>query len=144
MKEIVTLIFEGKLTEAKERLEEFINQKIEAKLFEKRLDIIHEMYDGLDCDLNIEELDEGKNVQRSGRVKVVRVRVRGGKVQARKKFSAVKGYTIRGGKMVRMSSQEQQKRKLGARKAKFKRRAKLQQALRKRQRSISKRKAMGI
>lgn len=144
MKELVNLILEGKLVEAREKLEEFINQKIEEKLSGKRVSLVSEMFDEIECDLNIEELKEGTNVQRSGRVKIVRVRVRGGKVQARKKFSAVSGYTIRGGKMVRMSSQEQQKRKLGARKARFKRRAKLQQSLRKRQRSISKRKAMGL
>lgn len=144
MKQIINLIFENKLVEAKEKLEEFINQKIQAKLFEKKLDLVYEMYSDLECDLNIEELKEATNIQRSGRIKIIRVRVRGGKVQAKKKFSAVPGYTIRGGKIVRMSSQEQQKRKLGARKAKFKRRAKLQQSLRKRQRSISKRKAMGL
>jgi hypothetical protein len=144
MKDIVSLIFDNNFTEAKEKLEAIINQKIEEKIFEKRVELVSEMFDELDCDLNIEELDEAKNVQRSGRTKVVRVRVRGGKVQTRKKFSAIQGYTLRGGKLVRMSSQEQQKRKLGARKAKFKRRAKLQQALRKRQRSLSKRKAMGI
>ena len=144
MKEIVNLVLEGKLIEAKEKLEQFINQKIEAKLFEKKLSLVYEMYDELDCDLSIEELNEAKNSQKAGRVKVVRVRVRGGKMQTRKKFSAIKGYTIRGGKMVRMSSQEQQKRRLGAVKSRYKRRAKLQQALRKRQRSIGKRKAMGI
>jgi hypothetical protein len=144
MKEIVNLVLEGKLIEAKEKLEQFINQKIKAKLFEKKLSLVYEMYDELDCDLSIEELNEAKNSQKAGRVKVVRVRVRGGKMQTRKKFSAIKGYTIRGGKMVRMSSQEQQKRRLGAVKSRYKRRAKLQQALRKRQRSIGKRKAMGI
>lgn len=144
MKEIVNLVLEGKLIEAKEKLEQFINQKIEAKLFEKKLSLVYEMYDELDCDLSIEELNEAKNSQKAGRVKVVRVRVRGGKMQTRKKFSAIKGYTIRGGKMVRMSSQEQQKRRLGAVKSRYKRRAKLQQALRKRQRSIGKRKAIGI
>ena len=144
MKEIVNLVLEGKLIEAKEKLEQFINQKIEAKLFEKKLSLVYEMYDELDCDLSIEELNEAKNSQKAGRVKVVRVRVRGGKMQTRKKFSAIRGYTIRGGKMVRMSSQEQQKRRLGAVKSRYKRRAKLQQALRKRQRSIGKRKAIGI
>lgn len=144
MKEIVNLILEGKLVEAREKLEEFINQKIEEKLFEKRIELVSEIFEEPECEVVVEELNEAANVQRSGRVKVVRVRVRGGKVQTRKRFSAVPGYTIRNGKMVRMSSQEQQKRKLGARKAKFKRRAKLQQALRKRQRSISKRKAIGI
>ena len=79
-----------------------------------------------------------------GRTKVIRVRIRKGKVQRRKKFSAVKGYTIRGGKMTRMSSQEKLHRKMAARKARFKRRAHLKQALRKRKISLRRRKAMGL
>ena len=53
MKEIVNLVLEGKLIEAKEKLEQFINQKNEAKLFEKKLSLVYEMYDELDCDLRI-------------------------------------------------------------------------------------------
>ena len=84
------------------------------------------------------------NVMKVGRTKVIRVRIRGGKVQRRKKLSAVKGFTIRGGKMVRMSPSEKMHRKLGARRAKIKRRAKLARSLIKRQRSLRKRKALGL
>ena len=104
-----------------------------------------QMYEeiGFELDLIPNTLDEA-NITRMGHTKLVRVRIRGGKVQRRKKVSAVKGYTIRGGKMVRMSAQEGMHRKRAARKSKFKRRAKLRQALRKRKMSLRRRAAMGL
>jgi len=90
-----------------------------------------------------EQLDEG-NVIRQGRTKIVKARVRGGKVQRRKKLSAVKGYTIRGGKLKRMSAQERIRRKRGQRRGKVKRKAKMARALLKRKRSMRKRAALGI
>jgi len=89
-------------------------------------------------------LEANRNVIKSGRTKIIRARVRGGKVQRRKKFSAVKGYTIRGGKVVRMSPSEKRKRKIGARRAKLKRKAKMARALMKRKRSLRKRAAIGL
>ena len=84
------------------------------------------------------------NVQKMGRKKLIRARVRGGKVQRRKVFSAVKGYTIRGGKLVRMQPRERLKRKLAARRAKIKRRAKMARALVKRKRSLRRRASLGL
>jgi predicted HTH transcriptional regulator len=84
------------------------------------------------------------NVQKMGRKKLVRIRIRKGKVQRRKMVSAVKGYTIRGGKLTRMPAKERLKRKISARKAKIKRRAKLARALIKRKRSLRKRAALGL
>ena len=78
------------------------------------------------------------------RVKVVRARVRGGKVQRRKKVSNVKGYTIRGGRLVKMKPAERMRRKRAARKAKVKRKAKLARALIKRKRSLRKRASLGL
>jgi hypothetical protein len=89
------------------------------------------------------KLSEG-NVLRMGRTKMVRVRIRQGKVQRRRRLSSVKGYTIRGGKMIRMSPMERRNRKMGARRSKFKRRAKLRQSLRKRKMSLRRRTAMGL
>ena len=88
-------------------------------------------------------LDEA-NVQKMGRTKLVRARVRGGKIQRRKKVSAVKGYTIRGGKLTRMTSAERLKRKISQRKGKIKRKAKMARALIKRKRSLRKRKSLGL
>ena len=78
-----------------------------------------------------------------GRIKVVKLRIRNGQVQRRKKVSNVPGYTLRAGKMARMSPTERRNRKLGAKRGKIKRRAKMVQTLRKRQRSMLKRKRLG-
>jgi hypothetical protein len=79
----------------------------------------------------------------AARVKVVALRIRNGQVQRRKRVSNVPGFTLRGGKLQRMSPTERRRRKLGARKAKIKRRSKIQQIVRKRARSIQKRKRLG-
>ena len=92
----------------------------------------------------ISEAKKSSNVMKVGRTKVIKVRIRGGKVQRRKKVSGVKGFTIRGGKLVRMSPAEKMRRRMGARRAKVKRRAKLARSLVKRRRSLMKRKSMGL
>lgn len=90
-----------------------------------------------------ENLDEA-NVTKMGRLKMIKARIRAGKVQRRVKKSAVPGLTLRGGKLVRMKPSERRARKIGARRAKIKRRAKLARALMKRKRSLAKRKAIGL
>lgn len=79
----------------------------------------------------------------AARIKVVKLRIRNGQVQRRKRVSNVPGFTLRGGKLTRMSPTERRRRKLGAKRAKIKRRAKIQQIVRKRARSIKQRKRLG-
>ena len=86
---------------------------------------------------DVDNLDEA-------RINIVRARVRGGKVQRRKKVSNVPGMTFRGGTLKRMSAAERRRRKMGARKGKVKRRAKLSRSLMKRKRSLQKRKSLGL
>jgi hypothetical protein len=145
MKDFVENIFSGKALHAKEILDERLKSLVYERLGQMKMRLVAEMYDeiGVEVDFDVEELDEA-NITRQGRTKIVRVRIRGGKVQRRKKLSAVKGYTIRGGKLTRMSSQERRHRKMAARRAKVKRRGKLRQALRKRKMSLRRRKAMGV
>lgn len=90
-----------------------------------------------------EALDE-ENLDEAPRVKIIRARIRGGKVQRRKKVSNVSGFTMRGGKLKRMSPMERRRRKMGQRKGKIKRKAKLSRALMKRARSMRKRQSMGL
>jgi hypothetical protein len=92
----------------------------------------------------VREIIAEANVQRMGRKKLIRARVRGGKVQRRKVVSAVKGYTIRGGKLQRMTAAERLRRRISQRKGKLKRRAKMARALIKRKRSLRKRKSLGL
>lgn len=87
--------------------------------------------------LKEDQLDEA-------RIKVVKARIRGGVIQRRKRISNVPGMTIRGGKLQRMSPAERRRRKMGQRRGKIKRKAKMNRAIMKRQRSIRKRKALGI
>lgn len=92
----------------------------------------------------VREIIAEANVQKMGRKKIIRARVRGGKVQRRKVVSAVKGYTIRGGRLIRMSPAERRRRKLGQRRGKVKRKAKMARAMIKRRRSNMKRKSLGL
>ena len=83
-------------------------------------------------------------VQKIGRKRIVRVRVRKGKIQRNKTFSNQPGWTIRSGKLVRMSYRERRDRQLSAKRSKFKRLAKIKQTIRKRKTSLRKRGALGI
>ena len=141
MKVFVAKLLSNHLIEAKEVLNQQIENLVNEKLNQVKMRLAVEMYENVEFD---EENINEANVQKMGRTKIIRVRIRKGKVQRRKKFSAVKGYTIRSGKLVRMSPQERRHRKMAARRAKFKRRSKLRQALRKRKLSLRKRKAMGL
>lgn len=78
------------------------------------------------------------------RVRIIKARIRNGKVQRRKKVSNVEGFTLRSGKLTRMSPAERRRRKLGAKRGKIKRKAKMTRILMKRQRSLRRRKSMGI
>lgn len=146
MRNFVEKLLSGSNVNAREILEQKIRGLIDEKLNQIKVRMATEMYDeiGVEVDFVTEDILDEANVQRMGRTKLIRLRIRGGKIQRRKKLSAVKGYTIRGGKMIRMSAQERRHRKMAARRSKFKRRAKLRQALRKRKLSLRRRKAMGL
>jgi hypothetical protein len=133
MKDFISKLLAGSLVEARELLEDKLDELIEERLTEEKAKLALELFD----------LEEG-NIQRMGRMKLVRVRIRKGKVQRRKKVSAVKGFTMRHNQMVRMSPMERRHRKMAARLSKFKRRAKLGQALRKRKMSLRRRNSMGL
>lgn len=84
-----------------------------------------------------EKLDEA-------RINIIKARIRGGKIQRRKRVSNVPGFTLRGGKMTRMSATERRRRKLGAKIAARKTKQKKTQILRKRRLSLVKRSRLGI
>jgi hypothetical protein len=146
MRNFVEKLLSGSNINAREILEQKIRGLIDEKLNQIKVRMTTEMYDeiGVEVDFVTEDILDEANVQKMGRTKLIRLRIRGGKIQRRKKLSAVKGYTIRGGKMIRMSAQERRHRKMAARRSKFKRRAKLRQSLRKRKLSLRRRKAMGL
>lgn len=94
--------------------------------------------------LSEEKDHDAKNVQHSGRTKLVKIRVRHGKVQRRKKLSDSKGYTIRDGRVIRMTAQELRHRKMGAKKAKAKNRSHRAAIIRARKISLRKRHGLGL
>ena len=140
MQDFVSKLLQNKIVEAKGVLNQRIHNLVSEKLNQIKIRLASEMYDDFEVE---EDLSEG-NIQKMGRTKLIRVRFRKGKIQRRVKKSAVPGFTIRGGKLTRMLPQERRRRKLAARRSKFKRRAKLRQALRKRTLTLRKRKAMGL
>ena len=120
---LVNCFLSGDLTEARKLIDKRITE-----LFEQKLELIKQRLVKEESEkLGLTEA----NIQKMGRTKLIRVRIRAGKVQRKKKFSTVKGYTIRGGRVVRMSSQERRNRKMGARRAKVKLRSKKNIILRK-------------
>lgn len=98
--------------------------------------------------LSFEALQELKEelqyLDEKARFRIVRARIRRGKIERRKKVSNIKGFTFRKGKFIRMSLGERRKRKLSQRRAKIKRKRKLKRALFKRKRSLLRRKALGL
>lgn len=121
-------IISGKFSDANKFFEERIDQILAEKLNQKKKDLAEGIV----------------NIQKLGRTKLYRLRVRGGKVQRRKKVSGVAGYTIRQGRLTRMSAVERRRRKMGARRARLKRKSKMSVILRKRKFSLRKRKSLGL
>jgi hypothetical protein len=134
MKDFVSSIFNDDLVEARRILENRIDKIIEEKLQLIGIRVAKE----LDKDLT------EANVIKQGRTKLIRLRIRKGKVQRRVKKSAVKGFVFRFGKLSRMTPMERRHRKMGARRAKIKRKAKMGQSIRKRFRALQRRKSMGV
>jgi hypothetical protein len=82
-----------------------------------------------------------------GRIKIVRARVRGGKIQRRKKVKdpSLDGkYKMLDGTIAREPSSERMKRKRGARHGAIKRKAKEARALIARKKSLRKRESIGL
>ncbi len=92
---------------------------------------------------DVETLDEG-NIVKTGRVKLIRRRIRAGKLQRNIRKSSVKGWTLRGKKLVRIPAAKRIRMKIVAKRSARKRKGKLQNILRKRRMSLRKRKSMGI
>ena len=125
MDELLNNILSGDYISAKDVFEKLAKKLVEEKINQLKPKI----------------MSESHNVQRLGRIRFIRARVRQGKVQRKKQLSNVSGYTMRQGKLTRMSSQERQHRKLAARRSKGQRKAHLRQALIKRRISLRKRRA---
>lgn len=135
MKSLVKNILQKNFNKANEIFENKIEEISNRLLFEEKRRIASEIFE-------VFSLNEG-------RFKIVRARIRNGKVQRRKKISNLKGYTFRKkgkgpARLVRMSPSERRKRRMGQRRGKIKRRAKLARIRIKQKRALRKRRSMGL
>lgn len=142
MNRLIEHIQSGHYDAANGVLEEAMKRKLKSTLHasKKKLAARYAKLEGFakaEISEDVSELDEA-------RVGIVKARIRGGKIQRRKKVSLVPGMTMRGGSLVRMSVTERRKRRMGARRAKVKVRAKRSQMLRKRKISLMKRSRLGL
>ena len=147
MKELVSKLLSDKIEEARNILDLKIKDLIEEKINQFKIQIATSMFGDTGVEMYFEETNstvQRSNVQKMGRTKIIKFRVRKGKIQRRRKFSTVKGYTVRGGKMTRMMPAERRHRHIASIKSKFKRKAKLVITLRKRRISLRKRRSVGL
>jgi len=146
LSKIVKSIHEDKYSEVGSRLQEHLKGVLETRLVEKKKQIVAEKYS--DNDERIATVvREAIEALKEGRFHVVKTRIRRGKVERRKQVSDAEGYTFRkvgsSVKLVRMSPSERRKRKMGARRAKIKRRGKLSRIRQKYDRSMRRLKSLG-
>lgn len=139
MKALLHHILNEEYTKAGAELDGVMHDIMSRKLVEMKKAIVAETY----VDEEVETLDEGK------RFKVVRVRIRKGKVERRRKVSNIKGYTFRkrgtgAAKLIRMTPMERRKRRLGAKRGKIKRRGKAARIRQKMKRVRLKRRSLGL
>ena len=131
---IIQSILQKKLAESYRLIDEKMRQIVEQKLLERKKKIA----------ATIQEEDETEVLEEGPRVKIVKARIRNGKIQRRKKISNVSGFTMRGGRITKMSVTERRNRRMGQKRGKIKRKAKQSRTLRKRKVSLMKRKRLGI
>lgn len=141
---LIDLIVEGKLKEAKELVYLTLSKIAGSKIEELKPIVSREL-----CHES-KIVDESSNVVKMGRIQKIRRRIRRNKkgriiVQRNIRRSAVKGYRLSGSKVIRISAMQRinKTRKL-KRYWKTKGRARLTRTLMKRKMSLQRRKGMGI
>jgi hypothetical protein len=148
---IISLIIEGRLEEAKELVFEELDQIMQRRLDEAKRYVVADNYEYYFEDE--EPLDEAKrnpNIVKMGRVQKIRRRIRRNAkgrivVQKNVKRSAIKGYRISGSTVKRIPAAARLKKaRLLKRSWKTTRRAKLRRTLLKRKMSMRRRASMGL
>jgi len=134
----ITLIAEGRLAEAAPIVALALKKIAEQKISALRRVMGEVMFGKAPVGLT------EANRMRQGRTVLIRRRIRKGKLQRNIRRSAVKGFTLRRGKITRIPVAKRIHMRIVQRRASRKRKAHLQQTLRKRKLSLRKRKALGI
>jgi len=141
MKTLLEHIFAEDYTKAGEELDGIMSDIMSRKIVELKKAIVAEKY-------AIDDNDDG-TIDEARRFKIVRVRIRKGKVERRKKVSNVRGFTFRkkgtgAAKLIRMTPMERRRRRLGAKRGKIKRRGKASRIRQKMKRVRLKRRSLGL
>lgn len=149
LEESFKAILERKMCEMKKKVaaKNLMELPHDVRMKRLKMDVLEAKDKDEEMDKEEDDEDEKEDKEEGiseARINIVKARVRGGKIQRRKKVSNVAGMTIRGGKLTRMSPSERRRRKLGAKKAARKSRAKKSQMLRKRKLSLMKRARLGL
>jgi hypothetical protein len=140
---LINAILEKRFHDASKILAEKLAIKKEKALIEQKKIFVAEniqLYDDEEIEFDLYE---------AARIKIVRARIRNGKIQRRKRVSNVKGYTMRKkgkgpARLTRMSPTERRKRRMGQRRGKLKRRQKAARIRIRMRRANMKRKALGL
>lgn len=146
LSDIIDSIFSQNLLKLTEQVSENIGERLDRMYVEMRQQYAVANY-GMDYDEEyklVEDLDEAAAKPTGRRFKIVRVRIRKDAIQRNKKVATQPGYTLRGGKIIKMTPMERRRRRRGQRIGKIKRRAKESRSKIKYRRSIRKRNALGV
>jgi len=132
--DIAVSIITKNLAEAKQQIHATLNKLVEERILSLKKKIAESVYGPI----------SEANVIRQGRTLLIRRRFRRGKLQRNVRKSAVKGFTLRAGKLKRIPIATRIRNRIKQKRAARLRRAHKQQTLRKRKLTMRKRKAMGI
>jgi len=143
---IVQAIFDRNYDHAGKILEESFINLLERKMCEAKKRVAAKMECSMPSLPSVEKAKDSlsEDELNEARIKVIKARIRNGKIQRRKKVSNVPGMKLIGGQLKRMTASERRARKLGAKKAARTGRGKRSQALRRRKMTLAKKSRLGI
>ena len=142
-------ILKGKLDEAREQLRNRLNEITSKRLAEAKRYVEADMFETVEIELD-EAAKRNPNIIKMGRINKIRRRIRRNAkgrivVQKNARRSGIKGYRIKGNRVVRIPATERlRKARLLKRSWKTTRRAKLRRTLLKRKLSMRRRSSLGL
>ena len=145
----IDFILEGKLDEARESLKVRLNEITAKRLAEAKRYVEADMFETVEIELD-EAAKRNPNIIKMGRINKIRRRIRRNAkgrivVQKNVRRSGIKGYRIKGNRVVRIPATERlRKARLLKRSWKTTRRAKIRRSLLKRKLSMRRRASLGL
>ena len=145
----IDFILEGKLDEARESLKTRLNEITAKRLAEAKRYVEADMFETVEIELD-EAAKRNPNIIKMGRINKIRRRIRRNAkgrivVQKNVRRSGIKGYRIKGNRVVRIPATERlRKARLLKRSWKTTRRAKIRRSLLKRKLSMRRRASLGL